>query len=387
MFASEGKEGVILCARQFMNSLDDSSLEEIKAAIRSDPFLENKFDIGEKFIRTKCGRIHYKFTGLDRNVDSVKSKSKILICWIDEAEPVTEYAFSVLLPTIREDGSELWITWNPKSERAAVHKRYRLPKDPLCKIAEVNYTDNPWFPNKLDRVRIKDLEERPDTYANIWEGQFATIAEGAYYARLIADARKAGRIGRVPPDPLQTYRVFVDIGGTGGKADAFSMWVAQFLGKEIRVLDYYEAQGQQLSDHLGWLHSRGYTPEKSKIWLPHDGASHDKVYRVSYESSFKQAGYKTSVVPNQGAGAVAKRIEETRRRLPACWFNEDTTKSGIEALSWYHEKRDKERGIGLGANHDWSSHGADAFGLMCVTYKEPTSTLSNFYSQYDGLLK
>lgn len=85
-----GDEGIILCGRQFMNSLDDSSLEEIKAAIEGQPWLRPHFDIGEKYVRTKSGRISYKFTGLDRNIDSVKSKARIKLAWVDEAEPVTE---------------------------------------------------------------------------------------------------------------------------------------------------------------------------------------------------------------------------------------------------------------------------------------------------------
>lgn len=91
------REGIILCGRQFMNSLADSSLEEIKAAIRSEPWLLPHFDIGEKYIKTASGRISYAFAGLDRNIDSVKSKSRILLCWVDEAEPVTDTAWTTLM--------------------------------------------------------------------------------------------------------------------------------------------------------------------------------------------------------------------------------------------------------------------------------------------------
>ena len=166
-------------------------------------------------------------------------------------------------------------------------------------------------------------------------------------------------------------RLFCDIGGTGAKADAFAIWVAQFVGKEIRALDYYEAVGQPLGTHLAWMRDRGYAPEKAQIWLPHDGASHDKVYDVSYESALKSAGYKVTVVPNQGKGAAGARIEAARRMFPSVWFAEERTEAGRAALGWYHEKKDEIRGIGLGPEHDWSSHGADAFGLMCVAYEDP----------------
>lgn len=374
VWSKAGREGIILCGRQFMNSLDDSSLEEIKAAIRSEPWLEAHYDIGEKYVRTKDGRVSYKFTGLDRNVDSVKSKSRILLCWVDEAEPVIEEAWQKLIPTLREEDSELWVTWNPERKTSSTHKRFRESTDPRMKVVELNWRDNPWFPAILDRVREKDKAERPDSYEHIWEGAFVTVIEGAYYARCLTDAKSEGRIGRVAFDPLMTIRLFVDIGGTGARADSFSIWPAQFIGKEIRTRDYYEAQGQPLAAHLAWLRSKGYTPDKAQFWLPHDGSTQDRVFDVSYESALTQAGYTVTIVPNQGRGAASARVESARRLFPSIWFDEETTSAGRDALGWYHEKRDQERGIGLGPNHDWSSHGADAFGLMCVAYEEPVKS-------------
>jgi phage terminase large subunit len=373
MWGEAGREGIILCGRQYMNSLDESSMEEVKAAIRSEPWLEQRFEIGEKFIRTKGmpGRIDYKFSGLEHNLDSIKSKARILLCWVDEAEPVTEDAWQKLIPTLREEDSELWVTWNPERKNSATNKRFGHTTDPRTKIVEMNWRDNPWFPAILERVRLKDKAERPDSYDHIWEGDFKTAIEGAYYVAALREAKAGRRIGRVAADPLLTLRAFVDIGGTGAKADAFSMWIAQFIGREIRVVDYYEAQGQPLATHLAWMRSKGYTPDRCQFWLPHDGATHDKVYDVSYESALEAAGYKVTVVPNQGKGAAAARIEVARRRFPLVWFNEDTTAGGREALAWYHEKKDPERGIGLGPEHDWSSHGADSFGLMCIVYEEP----------------
>lgn len=372
MWEMAGREGQVLCCRQFMNSLADSSLEEIKAAIRSEPWLLEQFEIGEKFVRTKSGRIYYAFSGLDRNIDSIKSKARILLCWVDEAEPVTEEAWIKLIPTLREEDSELWVTWNPERRNSATHKRFRESSASRMKVVELNWKDNPWFPAILDRKRLEDMENRPDSYEHIWEGDFVTVVEGAYYASALTKAKMEGRIGRVPFDPLMTVRLFFDIGGTGARADACSIWPAQFIGKEVRVRDYYEAVGQPLATHVNWLRSKGYTPDKARIWLPHDGATNDKVYNVSYESALREAGYTVSVVPNQGKGAASARIEAGRRLFPSIWFDEETTEAGRSALGWYHENRDTDRGIGLGPEHDWSSHGADAFGLMCVAYDEPT---------------
>lgn len=371
MWSKAGREGIILCGRQFQNSLDESSLEEVKAAISSEPWLAAHYDVGEKYIRTIDGRIDYKFTGLDRNIDSVKSKARILLCWVDEAEPVTETAWQTLIPTLRDEESELWVTWNPKRKGSATDKRFRNTQDQRTKMVEMNWRDNPKFPAILERARLKDQAERPDSYDHIWEGDYVSVVEGAYFASHLTKAKAEGRIGMVPADPLMTIRIFCDIGGTGAKADAFTMWAAQFIGLEIRVLDYYEAQGQPLGTHLAWMRERGYTPDKAQIWLPHDGSTQDKVYDVSYESALRGVGYSVTVIPNQGKGAAKARIEEARRLFSAMSFNEATTQGGLDALGWYHEKRDAERGIGLGPDHDWSSHGADAFGLMCVAYEPP----------------
>ena len=96
-----GKTGQILCAREFMNSLDDSSLEEIKIAIRSIDWLNAYYEIGEKYIRSRDGRVHYTFSGLRRSLASIKSKARILLAWVDEAEGVSDLAWQKLIPTVR----------------------------------------------------------------------------------------------------------------------------------------------------------------------------------------------------------------------------------------------------------------------------------------------
>jgi phage terminase large subunit len=354
MFAAANQPGVIVCGREFMNSLDDSSLAEVKAAILSEPWLAEHYEVGEKFVRTKDRKIDYAFIGLRHNLASVKSKAQIRLLWVDEAEPVSETAWHTADNTVREEGAEVWVTWNPERKKSATHKRFRESPPPMSKIVELNWRDNPWFPSTLNVKREADLRLRPDQY---------------YYAASLSEAKAAGRIGNVSRDPLMTIRAVWDIGGTGAKADACAIWVCQFVGREIRVLDYYEAVGQPLATHLTWLRERGWG--KALCVLPHDGST-NKVYDVSYESAIRDAGLDVIVIPNQGKGAAKMRIEAARRLFPSIWFNASTTEAGRDALGWYHEKKsDDARNVGLGPEHDWSSHGADAFGLMCVAYEEP----------------
>lgn len=371
MFAKEGRSGLVIGAREYMNSLNESSMAEIKAAIQSEPWLMAGYEIGEKYIRTKDRRVEFDFVGLRHNLDSIKSKARILILWADEAEPISEVAWEKTDPTVREDGAEVWATWNPENKRSAVHKRFRLNPPPHSKFTEINWRDNPWFPKTLDIKRRHAQETDADNYEHIWEGAFKTVHTGAYYAAQITKAKSDGRIGVVPADPLMIHRVMVDIGGTGAKADNFVMWVAQFVGLQIRWLNHYEVQGQPISSHLGWLRQNGYKPGNTKIYLPHDGDKQDAVYDVSYRSAFEGAGYEVEIVPNQGKGAAMLRVEASRRMFPAMWFNAETTEAGRDAISAYAPKKDETRGIDLGPDHNWASHSADAFGMGSVVYEAP----------------
>lgn len=368
--AQANETGVIVCGREFQNSLDDSSMAEVKAAIEAAPWLAAAYDVGEKYIKTRDGKIEFVFVGLRRNIESVKSTSRIRLLWVDEAEPVSETAWQKAIPTVREEHSEIWVTWNPERRASATNQRFRENPPANSKIVSLNFRDNPWFPSTLDILRRDDLEHRPAMYPWVWEGEYATAHAGAYYALPLSEAKTEGRICNVGKDPLLPIRAFCDLGGTGNRSDAFAIWVAQFVGREIRILDYYEAQGQPLATHIEWLRERGWG--KAQIVLPHDGATYDRVYNVSFEQSFWEAGFHVDVVPNQGRGAARARIEAARRLFPIMHFNESTTEAGRDALGWYHEKKSEDvRDVGLGPDHDWSSNCADAFGLMAVSYETP----------------
>lgn len=183
--AEMGVEGVFLASREHLNSLDESSMEEIKAAIRSEPWLLDYFDIGEKYIRTKNRRISYAFAGLRHNLDSIKSKARIIGNWTDESEKVADRAWMKLIPTIRTEGdgwwAENWISYNPESPDSATHRRFVETPSDDCIVTEVNWRDNPWFPAILDKQRREDEKYRPDVYDHIWEGAFLTLTDAQVF--------------------------------------------------------------------------------------------------------------------------------------------------------------------------------------------------------------
>lgn len=373
--AGEGLRGI--CGREVQKSLKDSAKYLIESKLA-------KFGLGEadgfKVFNDKIetpGDGVLIFQGLqDHTADSIKSFEGFHRFWGEEAHSISARSVSLVRPTIRwEDTvrglqSEMWWSWNPLRKTDAVDAMLRGAAIPTGAIVvRANWSDNPWFPAVLEQERQDCLRLTPDQYDHIWEGGYATVLSGAYYAQALAEAKTQGRIGHVAKDPLMRIRAFWDLGGRGMKSDATAIWIAQFIGREIRVLDYYEAVGQPLAAHIEWLRTNKY--DKALCVLPHDGAPVNPVADASWQSALEAAGFEVEVIPNQGAGAARQRIEAGRRLFPSIWFNEATTAGGCDALGWYHEKMDEDRNIGLGPEHDWSSHGADAFGLMCVAYEPP----------------
>ena len=372
----------MVCIREVQKDLAQSAKLLIEGKLNANNLGNaDGFKVYEDCVKTPGdGLIIFK--GMNNyTADSIKSLEGFKRSWWEEAHTATRKSINLLRPTMRASGSQLWWSYNPFRKVDPVDVMFMGDEKPSdCVVVTANWSDNPWFTPELEQERLDCLRMQPDQYQHIWEGDYVSVSSGAYYAAALTAAKAEGRIGNVAADPLMTIRLFVDIGGTGARADAFALWACQFIGKEVRVLDYYEQVGQPLASHINWMRSKGYTPDRAQIWLPHDGATQDKVFSVSYESSLRDAGYTVTVIPNQGKGAASARVEAARRLFPSIWFNESTTEGGRDALGWYHERKDEARGIGLGPEHDWASHGADAFGLMAVAYEAPRKAQKINYS-------
>lgn len=363
-----------VCIREVQKTLRESAKRLLESKLEEFRLGEaDGFKVFKEVIETP-GDGTIIFQGMqDHTAESIKSLEGFKRAWIEEAQTISPRSLSLLRPTIRADGSEIWCGWNPRRKTDPIDLMLRGPVKPTGSvIVNANWKHNPWFPGVLEQERLDCLRDSPEQYDHIWEGDYSKVTVGAYYAQQLSAMKRENRLGRVAPDPLMTTRAIWDIGGTGAKADACAVWICQFVGREIRVLNYYEAQGQPLATHVNWLRSNGYG--NALCILPHDGASNDKVYSVSYESALREAGFEVTVVPNQGKGAAMFRIEAARRLFPSIWINEATTTGGVEALGAYHARKDEARDIDLGPEHDWASHAADAFGLMCVVYEEPRTT-------------
>jgi phage terminase large subunit len=358
-----------VCVRETQKTLRESAKRLIESKI-----IEHKvgglFEVLHDRIKTPGGGLII-FVGMaDHTAESIKSLEGFRICWVEEAQTLSERSLALLRPTIRVEDSEIWANWNPRRPKDAIDQFLRQKKPENAIVVKANWRDNPWFPQVLEDERQLDLELYPERYEHIWEGDFARAFEGAYFAQGLTVAKQQGRISHVALDPVLPARAYLDIGGAGAKADATSIWIVQFVGREIRVLDYIEGIGQPITYYTNEMRKRGW--KDALICTPHDGANVNNATAKRYVDHWADAGFECNPpIKNSGVGAASIRIEAVRRVLPRCWFNETTTEAGRDALGYYHEKKDEQRKVGLGPEHDWSSHAADSFGLMAMDYEEP----------------
>lgn len=354
----------VLACREIQKSLKESAKRLIESKIEEYQ-LGTLFDVQAAEIKTPGGGL-IAFAGLqDHTSESIKSYEGFDVAWVEEAQTVSQRSLNLLRPTIRKPGSELWFSWNPRFDSDAVDAMLRGGEVPSGSIVvRANWCDNPWFPAELEQERLDCIRMQPEQYDHIWEGGYVTAVESAYFARMLAEAREQGRITTLAEDRLLSKRCYWDI----GVRDATAIWVVQQRGSDLKFIDHYEAVGQDLAAHLDWLRANGHGDAEQV--LPHDGAKQDAVTATRFEDHIRNAGFAVRTVPNQGKGAAMKRIEAARNKFNRFWFDEAKCAKGLKALGWYHEKKN-EGGYGVGPNHDWSSHSADAFGLAAIDYAEP----------------
>jgi len=221
-----------VCIREAQRTLAQSSKRLIEGKIASLGLGRGFKPFNDKIETPGDGLIIFR--GMqDHTAESMKSLEGFRIAWIDEAQTLSARSLALLRPTIRAANSEVWASWNPRRKSDAIDDFLRTRKPEGAIVVSANWRDNPWFPSVLEEERQLDLALYPDRYEHIWEGDYVRAFEGAYFAQLLNEARAQGRIGKVAADPLLPLRAFIDIGGAGATADAFTMWLVQWVGTEI----------------------------------------------------------------------------------------------------------------------------------------------------------
>ena len=219
-------------------------------------------------------------------------------------------------------------------------------------------------PGELEALRSEMSE---DEFLREFECSFDAAVEGAYYARLLNEAEIANpkRIGHVPHDPALEVHAAWDL----GIGDSTAIWLAQFAGREIRLIDYIENNGVALDWYGRALREKPYL--YAPLILPHDAQARELGTGKSRVEMLEAMGFRTRIAPRL---SVEDGIETVRRMLPRTWIDATRCDTGLRAVREYREKVDPKRKVSFGPLHDWTSHSADALRYLMTAYEEPTAS-------------
>jgi len=216
-----------------------------------------------------------------------------------------------------------------------------------------------------EELEAAKREMGDDKYAQEFECSFHASIEGSYYGKIMNDLEAEGRLCPIKRDDLCKTYVSWDL----GMGDSTAIWVAQTVGKEIRLLDYMENHGQGLDWYVRELTDRGW--HKAEQLLPHDVQVRELGTGKSRLEVLQEAGLSCTVVPRL---SIEDGIQAVRRMLPDCWFNITNVKQGVECLRNYRREYDEKRNVFYDKPlHDWSSHCSDSFRYLAVGMNNTTS--------------
>lgn len=345
----------VLCARETQKSIQESVHRLLKDQIELMG-LQSFYEVQETRIIGKNGT-DFAFAGIrQQGVTNLKSFEGVDICWVEEAQVVTRKSWDVLIPTIRKPGSEIWITFNPELDTDETYERFVLTPPDGAVVLEVNYSDNPWFPDELDKERQAWKKRDPIGYETVWEGKCRPAVEGAIYAKEIDALQRDKRLRNVPYDPLLKVHTVWDLGWN----DAMSIIFVQRQASEVRVIDYIEDTHRTLDSYVADIKDRRWN--WGTDWLPHDGRSKNIQTGKSAEEILRALGRTVQITPNLD---IESGIKAARMMFPRCYIDEKC-KPLINALKRYKRQVNQitnEPGAPL---HDENSHGSDAFRYLAV---------------------
>lgn len=352
----------VLCSREYQTSIKDSVHKLLCDQIELMN-MHSIYEITQNSIRGKNGS-EFAFVGLKNNVANVKSYEGIDICWVEEAQTVSRMSWNTLIPTIRKEGSEIWVTFNPELETDETYQRFVLKPPESAVVQKINWSDNPWFPEVLALEKDSLKSRDPSAYQTVWEGLCRLTVDGAIFANEMQVAELDGRITKVAYDPTKPVHAIFDLGW----ADSTAIWFLQFVGMETRLIRYHEDSQKTISHYLALMQTYGYMYDT--LWLPHDAqnktlASNGK----SIEEIVRAAGYKTRIIERT---PVADSINAARTIFRNCWFDRENCYDGLQCLRHYRYDVDPETGqFSRQPLHDIYSHGADAFRYIGLMINEP----------------
>ena len=222
----------------------------------------------------------------------------------------------------------------------------------------------------VDEVELKAAKNEmgEDKYRQEFECSFDAAVEGSYYGQILNELEAKKHMQEIPREELSRTFTAWDL----GMGDSTSIWVAQLVGTEVRLIDYYENHGVGLDHYVKWIRDNDYI--KAQHILPHDVRVRELGTGKSRLEMLEEAGLEVKIAPRMG---LDDGIQAVRRLLPRCWFNVPQVQNGLNCLRNYRRDYDEKRKIFYERPlHDWSSHGSDSFRYLALGLDEGHSTWS-----------
>lgn len=334
----------VLCTRQLQTSIKDSVHKLLCDSIYSLE-LDSYFDITRDTIRCHNGS-EFIFKGLQNQTNEIKSIEGIDYCWVEEAQSVSEESWEILIPTIRKENSEIWVTFNPDREEDATYQRFVVNPPPDSIVELINYNNNPWFPDVLRKEMEYDKEIDYAKYEHIWLGKTVVNTEAQVYHD------KFELKDFETPENVTFY-----YGADWGFANDPTAVLRCFIKEQCLYIDYESGGVGVEFEELPQLFNK--IPEINRWDIRADSARPET---ISYMS---RQGYRVKACP-KWKGSVEDGIEYIRsfRRIyvhPRC-------KHTYEEFKFYSYKQDKNTGDILPVVLDKNNHWMDSLRYALNPY-------------------
>lgn len=340
----------VLCARELQKSIRDSvhRLLTDQIAILN---LSSFYEITQTSIKGKNGS-EFFFEGLRHNAAQIKSYEGVDRVWVEEAQSVSKSSWDYLIPTIRKEGSEIWISFNPELDTDETYKRFVIDPPSNAIVIKTSFRDNLWLTEDM-KVEMADARRKnEDAYQNIYEGHCKSVVEGAIYANEIRFLEADNRLINVPYDKTKPVHTFWDLGW----ADNTSIWFVQQIGLEFRIIDFYQNSRQSIQHYIQVLQQKGYI--YGTDYLPHDARAKQLGTGKSIEEILQGLSRRVDIVPML---SIIDGINAVRTVLSQCWFDKVKCADGLQSLRRYRYDITAEGRESRLPLHDEYSHAADAF--------------------------
>lgn len=355
----------ILCCREVMGSIKESVHEELKALIEALG-LGSFYKVLDTEIRGKNGTV-FIFAGLHgASAVGIKSYGNLDIVWVEEAQAVVKRSWDILIPTVRAENSEIWVSFNPDMASDDTWKRWVEHPPPGAIVVKMGWQDADelgWFPPNENNKRLHCQRYEPDDYDNIWEGEPKTVVAGAIYGREVLAMIADRRIRPTPYDPrLPVHRIW-DLGWN----DAMSIIMVQRTTPTlVSIVNYREDSGRRYDEMIEDMKGTGY--RFGIDWMPHDAEQHHPTSGTNARKVLEGLNCRVKIIARSDPEA---RIRAARMMFPRVYMD-DTDRpcdSGYygparlaECLKRYRRSIPKSTDEPMSPVHDEFSHGADAFG-------------------------